>query len=56
MKADRIMRMRFAFRHINMSKMCAQLAKEYIEYSKISERFLCRAEAHMMMADSYILH
>jgi hypothetical protein len=56
MKANRIMRMRFASRHIHMAKLCTRLAKEFNDCAKISERFLCRAEAHMMMADSYISH
>lgn len=56
MKANRIMRMRFASRHLDMVKMCTQLAREFNDCAKISERFLCRAEAHMMMANSYISH
>jgi len=56
MKANRIMRMRFASRHLDMVKMCTQLAREFNDCAKISERFLCRAEAHMMMAQAYIQH
>jgi hypothetical protein len=56
MKADRTKKMRFAFRHINMAKMCTKLAEEFIDTTKLSDDFLCRAEAHMIMARSYISH